>query len=260
MGNIIDRTGEENLNNFGSKMVITEYRGALDIDVYFPEYNWTFKNGQYYNFKNGSIKCPYEKRYYDIGYLSEGKYKVSENGKSTKCYIAWYDMLRRCYDPKFHEKNPTYKECEVDEGWYNLQSFGDWFADNYYEIENEKMCLDKEILNKDNKVYSLNACIFVPHNINTLFIKCDKSRGEYPIGVYYDKRDKKFRAQCSIYDFKERKRKTIYLGYYDTPEKAFEVYKKYKENHIREVADYYKKQIPERLYQALYEYEVEIND
>ena len=32
----IDRTGEENVNNFGSKMIITKYNNALDIDVYFP--------------------------------------------------------------------------------------------------------------------------------------------------------------------------------------------------------------------------------
>ena len=32
----IDRTGEERLNNFGSKMIIVEYRKAMDIDVYFP--------------------------------------------------------------------------------------------------------------------------------------------------------------------------------------------------------------------------------
>ena len=31
----IDRTGEERLNNFGSKMVITGYRSVRDIDVYF---------------------------------------------------------------------------------------------------------------------------------------------------------------------------------------------------------------------------------
>lgn len=31
-----DRTGEERLNSFGSKMVIKEYRGCNDIDVYFP--------------------------------------------------------------------------------------------------------------------------------------------------------------------------------------------------------------------------------
>ena len=32
----IDRTGEERLNNFGSKMMIKEYRCNKDIDVYFP--------------------------------------------------------------------------------------------------------------------------------------------------------------------------------------------------------------------------------
>ena len=36
MARKIDRTGEERLNNFGSKMVITGYRGVRDIDVYFP--------------------------------------------------------------------------------------------------------------------------------------------------------------------------------------------------------------------------------
>ena len=33
----INRKGEENINNFGSKMVIVEYRKAMDMDVYFPE-------------------------------------------------------------------------------------------------------------------------------------------------------------------------------------------------------------------------------
>ena len=32
----IDRTGEEGLNNFGSKMIIKEYRSCMNIDVYFP--------------------------------------------------------------------------------------------------------------------------------------------------------------------------------------------------------------------------------
>ena len=77
----IDRTSEETINNFGSKMVIKEYRGCMDIDVYFPEYNWTFEHTQYNNFKKGLIKCPYEPRYFGVGYLGEGKYEISENGK-----------------------------------------------------------------------------------------------------------------------------------------------------------------------------------
>ena len=32
----IDRTGEEGVNNFGSKMIISRYNNRFDIDVYFP--------------------------------------------------------------------------------------------------------------------------------------------------------------------------------------------------------------------------------
>lgn len=260
MGSKTERIGEENYNTFGSKMVIVGYRNVLDIDIYFTEYDWTFKGAKYQNFKKGSIACPYEKRYYEVGYLGEGKYKISKNGKKTKCYITWYAMLQRCYDGKFHEKEPTYINCEVCEKWLCFQNFAKWYYDNYYEIENETMCLDKDILCKGNKIYSQDNCIFIPHNINVLFTKRDNDRGEYPIGVCYDKQAKKFVAQCSIYDFKENKKKHIHLGYYDSTEKAFESYKQYKEKYIKEIADYYKCKIPEKLYNALYKYKVEIND
>lgn len=69
--NRIDRTGEKNINNFGSEMVITEYRNKKDIDVYFSKYDWTAKNRQYNDFKVGNISCPYEKRTYGVGYLGE---------------------------------------------------------------------------------------------------------------------------------------------------------------------------------------------
>lgn len=260
MGAKLNRIGEERLNNFGSKMIIIEYRGALDIDVYFPEYNWIAKSTRYNVFKIGNIKCPYEKRYYEVGYLGEGKYKASENSENTKCYNSWHDMLRRCYDPKLHKKRPTYKNCEVCEEWLNFQNFAKWYEDNYYEVDDKKMCLDKDILVKGNKIYSPKTCIFVPNDINVLFTKHDNNRGNYPIGVSYNKANKKFIANCNIYDFKENKKKRIYLGCYDTPEKAFEVYKQYKEKYIKEVADYYKDQISEKLYNVLYNYEVEITD
>lgn len=256
----INRTWEEGYNNFGSKMVIVEYRGALDIDVYFPEYNWTAKNIVYDNFKKGRIKCPYEPRVYGHGYFGEGKYNAWENGKNTKCYSTWHEMLKRCYDPKYHEKYPTYKNCKVDKLWLNLQDFAKWFDVNYYEIEGEKMELDKDILHKGNKIYSPENCIFVPKKINYLFIKSDKVRGNYPIGVSYHKGNKNFQSKCSIYNYEENKSKTKYLGSYDTPEQAFEVYKKFKEQNIKEVADYYKDLIPDKLYSAMYDYKVDIND
>ena len=33
---IKSKLGEININKFGSKMIIKEYRGCMDIDVYFP--------------------------------------------------------------------------------------------------------------------------------------------------------------------------------------------------------------------------------
>ena len=258
MSRKIDRTGEKGVNTFGSKMIIVEYRGALDIDVYFPEYDWIVRNVRYDHFKNGLIKCPYEPRIYGVGYIGEGKYKSRENGKITRVYSTWNSMLQRCYDKKYHEKYPTYKNCSVTDEWYNFQNFAKWYYNNYYEIEGERMNLDKDILIKHNRVYSPDTCIFVPQTINTLFIKCDKSRGESVIGTSPFRG--KYVAYCHVFNPETGKSKREHLGYYDTELEAFQVYKYYKERNIKEVADYYKGLIPERLYDALYDYEVEITD
>lgn len=248
----IDRTGEEKTNNFGSVMRIINYRNYDDIDIYFPKYNWISKNKKYSDFKKGNIKCVYEPRTYGIGYIGEGKHKVSENGKSTKYHMIWKEMLRRAYDPKFIEKYPTYTGCKVYSPWHNFQVFSEWLDENYYEIEGEVICLDKDILYKGNKIYSPDTCIFVPNRINTLFIKSDGSRGKYPIGVSYS--NKKYMASCCVNGKKKL------LGYYNTPKDAFQVYKKIKEKEIKKVAEEYKNVIPQRLYDAMIQYKIEIND
>ena len=258
MGSKINRTGEENINSFGSEMMIIKYRNAKDIDVYFPEYDWIAKNRIYGNFKKGKISCPYEKNVYKVGYLGEGDYKVKENGKITRYYETWHGMLRRCYDEKYHKKHPTYKDCVASEKFHNFQNFSEWDDENYYEIEGERMCLDKDILFKHNKIYSPETCLYVPQIINNLFVKSDSKRGNNPIGVSL--RGNEYRTECQIFNPETRKSKKEYLGYYDTQEKAFEVYKYYKEKNIKQMADYFKGQIPDKLYRALYNYEVEITD
>ena len=53
-----------------------------------------------------------------------------------------------------------------------------------------------------------------------------------------------------------------YLGEYKTPEKAFEMYKIYKEEYIKQVAqeEYDKGNITKKCYDAMMSYEVEITD
>ena len=250
MGKVINRIGEEKLNNFGSKMKIVKYNSCSDVDIYFEEYNWTAKNKTYKVFKDGTIKCPYEPRTFGVGYLGEGEYKPTLNNNESLPYKYWRSMMFRCYSDKLHVKEPMYKNCIVCDDWLNFQNFAKWFDENYYEVENECMQLDKDILVKDNKVYSPDNCTFIPQRINALFIQRDSDRGEYPIGVTYNKRDNLFYVFCE----------SKYLGSFDNPKDGFNRYKTYKENLIKQVADEYKDKIPQRLYKAMYSYKVEITD
>ena len=254
----IDRTGEERVNNFGSRMIIKKYRKYSDIDVYFPEYDWTFEHAEYQSFKKGEIKCPYEPGTFGVGYLGEGKYKTRENGKLTDEYKIWYHMVERCYDPKYHEKRSTYKDCKVEDYLLDFQHMATWIDENYYEVPGEVMCLDKDILCKGNKVYSRETCIFVPERINLLFTKRDNDRGKDPIGVYQSPSGN-YQAYCN-----NGYGKQIKLGSYKTKEEAFEAYKQYKEKVIKEVIDSYEGRIPEPYYSklrtAMYNYKVEIDD
>ena len=254
----IDRTGEIKFNNFGSKMIIKEYRNNRDMDIYFPEYNWIARHIKYDYFKNGKIKCPYEARYFTKGYLGEGKYTISEKGKLKKEYIIWYHMLERCYDPKYQERHPTYNGCAVEDYLLNFQHMAEWIENNYYEIPKEKVCLDKDILYKGNKLYSRETCIFIPQRINTLFTKRDNNRGKNPIGVYSISSGN-YQAYCN-----NEYGKTIRLGTYTSEEEAFQIYKAYKEEIIKKVIDSYEGKIPEPFYsklrKAMYNYKVEIDD
>ena len=252
-----ERLGKVLYNKFGSKMEIIEYNSSPNITVKFE--NGYITHSSYRDFIRGGLTSPYDKTVCGHGYLGEGKYKASdENKKRTKQYMHWQEMLRRCYDLRLHKRYPTYIGCTVCDEWLNFQVFGEWYDNNIYELKNvdkKELNLDKDILIKHNKHYSPETCVFVPKSINTLFTKCNASRGLYPIGVCLDKRDGKFRSECN--DGKGNDKK---LGRFPTPELAFSVYKEYKEALIKKIANAYKLLIPDNLYLAMINYKVEITD
>lgn len=248
---MVNRVGQEALNNQGCMMTIIAYRNAKDIDVQFED-GTIVTNKEYKNFKNGEIKNLNYASVFNIGYLGEGEYSRMEN---KDAYTSWQGMLRRCYDSQCLSKNPTYIGCTVCEEWHNFQNFAEWYYENYYEIEGQKMALDKDILCKGNKIYSPDTCVFVPQDINSIFTKRDLKRGCLPIGVSYHKKMNKYQSGC-----RNGSGHLTYLGYYDTPEEAFEVYKQYKEQVIKDMADEYKDLIPETLYDSMINYEVVIID
>lgn len=248
------RLGEININHQGLKMIIIKYNNSNDIEVKFED--GTIKKCQYGNFKLGQLKNYNYKNIYGVACIGEGKYKSRNGGKALKSYTTWKSMLSRCYDKKYQVRHPTYKDCMVCEEWLNFQNFAEWYENNYYEIQNEIMHLDKDILIKNNKIYSPNTCCFVPQKINDFFTKANANRGEFPIGITYCGKGEgeNYAVNCSNSQGKR------YLGKYKTIKEAFMVYKQAKEAYIKQMAEFYKENIPKRLYEAMYNYKVEITD
>jgi hypothetical protein len=248
------KIGQINKNRFDSVMIVEEYIDSETVVVRFENGNYRVVTN-WDQFIKGKVMNVYDKSMYGVGYLGDGKYKTSVNYNQTPQFKTWHGMLKRCYKDKYKEKFPTYNECIVCDEWHNFQNFAAWYDQNYYEIENERMELDKDILVKGNKIYSPDTCVFVPKKINYLFLKCDARRGDLPIGVYQHTETKKYVANCS-----DGNKKTINLGCYTTPEKAFSVYKIYKEKLIKQFAEHYKVKIPNNLYEAMMKYEIDITD
>jgi len=244
-----NRVGETSKNKYGSIMKITKYNNARDMEVTF-ETGYVVKNVYYLSFKKGIVFDPLYKTNYNIGYFGIGKYTARD-----KAYNVWKDMFKRCYDKKYQANFNTYIGCSVCEEWFNYQVFAQWYEENYYIVENQKMQIDKDVLIKGNKVYSPKTCVILPEEVNYILLSRNKMRGTYPIGIYLHSDGDKYVAQSH-----DINKKMIYLGRYNTIKEAFQTYKEYKENVIKQVADKYYGIIPEKAYKALYDYKVEITD
>lgn len=180
-------------------------------------------------------------------------YRGSENIDCTsESYQKWHDMINRCYNKKFHERKPQYANCTVCTEWLNYSNFKIWYDKN--NVTGKKLDLDKDILFKGNLEYSPATVTLVPHVINTLFVNGKSNRGNLPIGVYFDKEKNKYRAEMSFLGDQ------IKLGRFDTAKEAFARYKKYKEDFIKDMAEQYKDVIPDKVYRAILNWKIEIDD
>lgn len=253
-----DRVGEEKLNNQDCLMKIVIYNKSSDIVVEFQDKYRHKVSTIYANFKSGSIKNPYYPSVYSVG-ITGAKYPTHIKCKNTKEYHAWTEMLRRCFDEAHRDRQPTYKQVICCEEWLNYENYYEWLhSQSNFEkwFNGNRWAIDKDILFKKNKVYSPETCCLVPQNVNCLFLKREAERGAYPIGVTYKKDG--FLASCHNPFTNKREE----LGYYSTPEYAFNTYKIYKEDIIKQVAEieYSKGNIIEECYEAMMNYEVEIDD
>lgn len=243
-------------NKCGDVKVI-EYNGCFDIIVEFQDstrYVCSVTSG---NLRRGNIKNQYFRNVAGVGYIGEGPYKCFdfEGGrkKLSRVFNTWSNMIIRCYSAEHHLEFPSYKDNTVEDIWHNFQNFAKWYENKNVPPGFE---LDKDILVKGNKVYGPSQCCFVPKKINVLFRKINQDR-ELPTGVVkHPSKKEKYRP-----DFAPARRKyNKGLGSYDTVEEAFSIYKYEKEWYIKNLAEEYKQDLENKVYQALINWNVEVAD
>lgn len=160
-------------------------------------------------------------------------------------YVLWKNILLRCNGK---DKCLGYRNNTIDERWL-------YFSQFYEDINKIPFCeryqthnyqLDKDILIVDKPHhYSKESVCFIPQEINKVLTLRKNNRGEYNLGVSYDKKSKKFRSQIS------KNGKRIVLGMYNNADEAYKIYCKEKDLHIREIALKYKYDIDERVFNKL---------
>ena len=135
-------------------------------------------------------------------------------------YSAWANMLVRSYDPKFHEKQPTYVGVTVCEDWHSFSAFRTWWLANH----RDGFSLDKDLLTPGNREYSPWSCIYIPQWLNNLTTDNGAGRGELPIGVCIRKQTGLYQSNCR----NPITGKLHTIGLFKTPEAAYVAWRRYK--------------------------------
>ena len=238
------RLGSIRKNSAGIAMTVIEYKNCDNMTVKF-ENGYIKENVHWSSFEKGSVKSPYDRSVYGVGYLGEGKI-------DHLIYQKWLIMLGKCYNPELLKKYKSYQGNKVCNMWLNFQVFEKWYKKNHYTVDNELMFLNKNIIVPNSKIYSPKTCIFVPKTINNLFVThYNRKRIKSPNNIC--KLNNKYVIR---YTDLNNNRKT--LGIVKNLDEAIVLLENKKKELIEEVAQKYKDKIPARLYNALVDYSQKI--
>lgn len=177
-----------------------------------------------------------------VGYVGVGRHITSVKGVRTHTYMAWYNMMTRCYSKKLHERLPQYEFCEVSEEWQNFQNFAEWYES--HEFSGLGYHVDKDLLKDGNTVYSAENCCLLPQEINKL-ITAGRIRSNSLQGTSWREESKVWRSSIT------KSGKVVYLGSFDTEIEAHLAYVKAKEDLVRNEAGSWLGKIEQRAYEAL---------
>lgn len=243
------KVGEVFKTNQGCECVVVEYNGAFDVVVEFLDENRYIKKVSTGDLRNGEVANPFFRSVFGVGYYGIDKNSLTGYKAKSREYMFWKGAMERCYSVINLKKSPTYLGCSIDSNWHNFQNFAEWCQHQVGFMESGWQ-LDKDLLGgiTVGKVYSENVCIFVPQEINTLFIIPTTKTDDLPVGVSYCKDRGNYQAGCGAGGYRKA------LGRFSTPELAYEAYLEYKKIRVSDIIASYTGRVDDRLISKLKEF------
>ena len=153
-------------SKYGEPMQILDYNGKFKVTIKFLDWYGYTTVANMDNIRRGSVKNPF-RILENGGYFGVGNHVAS---RDMSVYKTWDALLRRAY-MHLNESNKSYINCSVAEEWRNFQVFADWYV--WYRgllNPNYSYQIDKDVLQwgQVNKIYSLQTCCLIPHELNNL--------------------------------------------------------------------------------------------
>lgn len=170
--------------------------------------------------------------------INEELLKINGKRKQKQIWVCpyyddWKKLIERCFDPKLHQKRPTYKDCTICEGWKYLSNFIKW-VDSQPNKDWQNCALDKDLLVYGNKHYGPDTCSYISRKLNTFIL--DQPRGSCMVGVTYKpniSKEKPYQSRCN----NPFTGKCDYLGMFPTELEAHLVWKTKKHEHACKLAE-----------------------
>lgn len=227
--------------NSGPCTLLYHIKGR-DCVVEFPS-GFT-RQVEYRNLEKGAVKDPFYPTVHGKGYTGIGPYRISKGKVVERAYIKWANILSRCYIRR--PITAPWEDVEVCDEWLNYQNFARWYEGNFkYYMDGWE--IDKDLIDKNSKIYSPDTCVFLPKEINGALIS--NVRGSTYTGATFRPLTNNWVAAVWHEDgFKTS-------NVFNTEQEALDFQKSSKEFKVRKLADKWKDLLSDKAYQALQSWE-----
>ena len=155
-------------------------------------------------------------------------------------------MHTRESNDNYHISRPLSAGITICPEWMYFSNFYKWVNSQsnfpYLIQQSERICVEKDILIKNNKLYSPLTCCLVPSSINALVCIHSTIRGKYPLGVTEACNGRYVIAKWQNPITHQGEWSTVFPNTLEGIQKAFDVYKYNREKYIS-VCEFYQNPI-----------------